>query len=31
MGGPASSTTAGIYMQAHEQISMVLCHQKIWE
>ena len=33
MGGPASTTTAEIYMQAHEQtaISMALHPQKVWE
>ena len=33
MGGPASSTTAEIYMQAHEQtaISKALHPSKIWE
>ena len=33
MGGPASSTTADIYMQAHEQtaISMKLHAPKVWE
>ena len=33
MGGPASSTTAEIYMQAHEQtaISTKLHAPKVWE
>ena len=33
MGGPASSTTGEIYMQAHEDtaISMALHHPKVWE
>ena len=33
MGGPASSTTAEIYMQAHEQTTayMALHPPKIWE
>ena len=33
MGGPASSTTAEIYMQAHEctVISTALHHPQVWE
>ena len=33
MGGPASSTTAEIYMQAHEHIAMstALHPPKVWE
>ena len=33
MGGPASSTTAEIYMQAYERtaITMALYPQKVWE
>ena len=33
MGGPTSSTTSEIYMQAHENIAIptVLHHPKVWE
>ena len=33
MGSPASSTTAEIYMQAHDRtaISTILQHPKVWE
>ena len=33
MGGPTSSTTSEIYMQAHENIaiSTALHHSKVWE